>query len=154
MRGEPGAISCGPLPGLLVFLETAVPMWAAAAATWPAERLAREAHAAGAVLASGSDALLGAACPSPGPQTERLPVPGMLARTKGPAPAGAAAAEVSRAEVYTAIAQALALGALLPGGVTWLGRHWCAAPHGTCPGVIPATWLPGQVPLQPAAAGR
>jgi hypothetical protein len=159
VSAEPGAIPGGPLPGLLlVFLETAVPMWAAAAATWPAERLAGEARAAGEVLARGSDALLGPTCLSAGPEAEWLPVLGTLARTKEQAAAGVAPAGFSCAEVYsevhTAIAKALALGALRPGGVTWLGRHWCVAPHGTCPGVIPATWLPGQVPLQQAAAGQ
>lgn len=36
-------------------------------------------------------------------------------------------------EVLGAIARTVAIGALLPGGVTSFGRHWCTAPHEGCP---------------------
>lgn len=139
MDAEPG-----PLAGeaqlwlLLVFLETAVPMWVSAAATWPAERLSREAREATSVLAHGAAALAGPAGAPPGPGVE-------CSTAQDPA------AGLSRAAVYDAIAKSLALGALAPGGVSWLGRHWCAAPHGTCPGMIPAAWLPGPAAPQLAA---
>lgn len=38
-----------------------------------------------------------------------------------------------RGQALSAIARALALGALQDGGVTWAGRHWCTAVHPDCP---------------------
>jgi hypothetical protein len=38
-----------------------------------------------------------------------------------------------RSEALTALAGALAIGAMQPGGVTWAGRHWCTKPHPNCP---------------------
>lgn len=32
------------------------------------------------------------------------------------------------------LARAIALAAAAPGGTTFAGRHWCAAPHDGCPG--------------------
>jgi hypothetical protein len=37
-----------------------------------------------------------------------------------------------RAAALTALAGAIALGALQPGGITWAGRHWCSSPHVNC----------------------
>jgi hypothetical protein len=37
-----------------------------------------------------------------------------------------------RSRALTALAGALALGALQPGGITWAGRHWCSSPHVNC----------------------
>ena len=68
----------------------------------------------------------------------------MLAITTEQATAEVKAAGFGRADIVNAIAKALGLAALLPGGVTWLGRHWCTAPHGTCPGMIPGAWMPGR----------
>jgi hypothetical protein len=129
---------------LLVFLETAVPMWAAAAAAWPPERRAREAHQARESLAHGADALFQPDRMPAGPVPERLSGPSVLTISRKQAAAGVRAAGFSQAEIFDVIAKALAISALLPGGVTWLGRHWCAAPHGTCPGVIPAAWMCGR----------
>ena len=39
----------------------------------------------------------------------------------------------TRGRLLSALARGLALGALQPGGVTWAGAHWCAAPHPACP---------------------
>jgi hypothetical protein len=38
-----------------------------------------------------------------------------------------------RAAALTALAGAIAIGALQPGGITWAGRHWCTRPHHGCP---------------------
>lgn len=143
MSTERGHFRGGPLEGLLLtFLETAVPMWAAAAASWPAGRLSQETRDTGELLARCSDALLGLDCAYPGPAADRSPAPGVLTIGREQAAQGARTAGAGRADILNAIAKALALGALMPGGVTWLGRHWCVAPHGTCPGVISAVWLP------------
>src|SRR5215471_15823155 len=64
------------------------------------------------------------------------------ASARAQAAAGDTARGYRPAEVCTAIAKGLGIGACQPGGVTWFGRHWCTAPHGTCPGVIPASLLP------------
>jgi len=110
---------------LRVTLETAVPMWAVTVASWPTGRRLREAHEAAEVISHGADVLFHAPMRKPG-----AAAPGQMAREYRPA------------EVCNAIAKALGIGAHQPGGVTWLGRHWCTAPHGTCPGVIPASLLP------------
>lgn len=39
----------------------------------------------------------------------------------------------TRSQVLNAMATCLALGAHQPGGVTWVGAHWCTAPHNECP---------------------
>lgn len=39
----------------------------------------------------------------------------------------------TRGRLLSALARGLALGAMQPGGVTWAGAHWCAAPHDACP---------------------
>jgi hypothetical protein len=126
---------------LLVFLEAAVPMWAAAAATWPADRLAREAIRAGEMLSRDEEPLLGPGSGCPGAEPDQGCAPGTLTIVTDHA-----AARYRRADICTAIAKSLALVALTSGGVTWLGHHWCAAPHGNCPGVIPAGWLCGPAP--------
>jgi hypothetical protein len=138
---------------LRVFLETAVPMWAAAAAAWPAERIAREAHQAREVLAHGAAALFQPDRTSPGPGPGCPAGPNVLTITTGQAAVGANAAGFRHADIFDAIAKALGLAALLPGGVTWLGRHWCTAPHETCPGMIPAAWMPGHLARADGACG-
>lgn len=42
-----------------------------------------------------------------------------------------------RAQLLTAMATCLAIGARQPGGITWAGRHWCAARHADCPNARP-----------------
>lgn len=39
----------------------------------------------------------------------------------------------TRSRLLSAMATCLALGAHQPGGITWTGAHWCAAPHPDCP---------------------
>lgn len=38
-----------------------------------------------------------------------------------------------RAQALTALAGGLAIGATMPGGITWAGHHWCTQPHDNCP---------------------
>jgi hypothetical protein len=125
---------------LLLVLETAVPMWAVKVAGWPADRRMREARGAGDVVAHGAGVLFSPPARKPG-QTG-TGGPALVAITKDQADAGVKAREYRPAEVFNAIAKGLGIGACQPGGVTWLGKHWCTAPHGTCPGVIPAGLLP------------
>lgn len=39
----------------------------------------------------------------------------------------------TRGRLLAAMATCLAIGAHEPGGITWAGAHWCAAPHPDCP---------------------
>jgi hypothetical protein len=125
---------------LLLTLETAVPMWAVTAASWLAERRVRESQDAAEVIAHGADVLFHAPARKPG--KTGTTGPGLAAITREQADAGVTARGYRPAEVFNAIAKGLGIGAYQPGGVTWLGRHWCTAPHGACPGVIPASLLP------------
>jgi hypothetical protein len=110
---------------LQVTLETAVPMWAVTVASWTADRRMRAAHDAAEVIAHGADVLFHTPPRRPGTTAPRQTT-----------------REYRPGEVFSAIAKALAIGAHQPGGVTFLGRHWCTAPHASCPGVIPASLLP------------
>ena len=130
---------------LLPFLQAAVPMWAARMAAWTPERRQHEAMACGDIIAHGADVLFRPGKPSLGRRAATRSAPTALTWDRG---RGGAIREWRPAEIFNAIAKGLAIGALQPGGVTWLGQHWCTAPHGECPGVIPAAWLPGP------AAGR
>jgi hypothetical protein len=38
-----------------------------------------------------------------------------------------------RGQALSATARAIALGAMIEGGITWCGTHWCTAPHDDCP---------------------
>lgn len=125
------------------FLETTVPMWVVEVSRWPAERLARESAAAGDLVAHGADVLFRAAAPrgkaATAPAGTLHGQPGT--RSRAAAGATASPSPPCAGEILNAIARGLAIGALQPGGVTWLGLHWCTAPHGACPGIIPAAWL-------------
>jgi hypothetical protein len=124
---------------MMIFLEAAVPRWAARVWSWTPDRRAAEAEDIAWVIACGADALFRPE-DKPTPAQMRLPAPHQLTRQQ--MDDGVKARDYRPAEVFNAIATGLAIGALLPGGVTWHGAHWCAAPHGTCPGVLTA-WLPG-----------
>jgi hypothetical protein len=60
----------------------------------------------------------------------------MATLTREQLAAGLKARDYRPAEIFNAVAKGLGLGALVPGGVTWLGRHWCTTPHGKCPGTL------------------
>ena len=117
---------------LLPFLDAAVPLWAAEAATWEPERQVAEGIRCGDILAYGADCLFRPDDAEPPSVAQRRSVPDVLTITKEQADAGVKAIGFRPAEVFNAIACALGLGALLPGGVTWLGRHWCTEPHAGC----------------------
>lgn len=57
-------------------------------------------------------------------QGDRLTAPGNFS---------GAEERAKRGQALSAIARALALGALQDGGVTWAGRHWCTTTHPDCP---------------------
>jgi len=126
---------------LLLFLEAAVPMWISTVSAWSPERRIREGYEAGELLACGADVLFRPDDTYPGSVAKRLAKPNVLTITREQADAGVKAIGFRPAEIFNAIAKGLALGALLPGGVTWLGRHWCTAPHGKCPGEASAPAL-------------
>jgi len=44
--------------------------------------------------------------------------------------------EYSPGEVFNQLVTGLACAALLPGGVSFAGLHWCTAPHAGCPTVL------------------
>jgi hypothetical protein len=131
---------------LLLFLEAAVPLRAMEMSQWPPERRVQEAAAAADLIAHGADVLFRPDGTLPESTAARLRAPTVLTLTREQAAAGIKASGFRPAEIFNAIAKGLAIGALQPGGVTWFGQHWCTAPHGTCPGVIPAAWLPGRSP--------
>jgi hypothetical protein len=63
-----------------------------------------------------------------------MTAPGLLGLTREQAHAGVKARDFTRFEVWDALATGLALGSLCPGGVTWLGIHFCTAPQPPHPG--------------------
>jgi hypothetical protein len=112
----------------LAGLDAAVLARVAEVSGWAPGRLAAEAERCGDVIACGGDAIL----------RESLP---KRAAGRGPTPAamtseqlrdGVIARDFTRAELRDALTTGLAIGALVPGGVTWMGIHYCTAQHPDC----------------------
>jgi hypothetical protein len=115
---------------LAMAMESLVPLWAARARSWTPERLAAERDATAWVIACGGDALF-TVMDDPPPGDMRLPTPDVL--TGEQIKEGVVARNFRRGEILNALAKGLAMGSLLPGGVTFLDLHWCSAPHKGCP---------------------
>lgn len=124
-------------------LEGLVPLWVLEVRSWPPWRLAAEGDEAGRIIAAGGDVLFNAP-DDPGPAEMRRPAPHVMPPEL--AGAGPGQAEYTmprtttvmyrnyrRGEILNALAKGLAIGSLVPGGVTFMGRHWCGAPHQGCP---------------------
>lgn len=117
-----------------VLLDSLVAVWLPQVREWPPERFAAEGEEAALVIAIGGDVLFrGASDPSPADM--RLPAPHAL--TVKQLRDGGLARDYRRGEILNALAKGLAMGSLVPGGVTFLGRHWCAEPHRGCPRAVP-----------------
>lgn len=115
---------------LLTVLEGMVPLAMLELARYGGWRLEEEVRQL-ADIVSLADSLVGDADPPSRGDMKALP-PLHLWAGKG------AARSYRRGEVLAAVARGLALVALRPGGVTFAGRHWCAAPHEGCPQVVAA----------------
>jgi hypothetical protein len=89
---------------LMMVLGGMVPLAAAEITRWSPVRRDAEAVRAADVIASSADALRG--------EGDR---------------------DAPRGTVLAALARGIALGSLLPGGVTFGGQHWCTLPHKGCP---------------------
>ena len=117
-------------PGVLgVALDGLVPLWALKVQAWTPEKLAAERDATAWAIACGGDALFSAIA-GPSRSDMRLPTPDAL--TAEQMKDGGVARSYGRGEILGVLAKAIAMGSLLPGGVTLLGRHWCTAPHPGC----------------------
>lgn len=115
-------------------LDGLVPLWVMRVSAWPPERIAAERDETAWVIACGGEVLFNAP-DDPSPADMRLPTPTTL--TPGQLKDGVIARDFRRGEVLAALAKAIAMGSLLPGGVTFLGRHWCSEPHRGCPRKVP-----------------
>jgi hypothetical protein len=101
-------------------------------AGWSRAQCAAEGQRCGDILAHGGERLLFG--PSPrSPLRPDLRAPTVVTLTKEQVRDGVKARDFTRREMWDALATGLALGSLCPGGVTWLGAHFCTAPHRGCP---------------------
>jgi hypothetical protein len=121
------------LADLLEVLRPEIEDRARSMAGWPRAQCALEARRCGDVLAHGGDRLLFGPPPKR-PLRPDMTAPGLLDLTREQARAGVKACDFTRFEVWDALVTGLALGSLCPGGVTWLGVHFCAAPQPPHPG--------------------
>lgn len=103
---------------------------------WTGDQVIAEGRRVGDILACGGDGIL---FPPPPPKREAgLSGPTMVTLTKEQADAGVYARDFTREELRDALLQAYAVGSLAPGGITWLGLHFCTMPHKGCPaGSVP-----------------
>lgn len=114
---------------LLIHLDAAVPLLLFGARGDGGARLRAGAAEDAEIIACGYDVLLRA--DKGWRKGDRDPAPHEL--TKEQADAGVLARSYRPAELFNAVARGVAAGALQPGGVTVLGRHWCTSPHKGCP---------------------
>jgi len=102
-------------------------------AGWSRVQCTLEARRCGDVLAHGGDRIL-LGPPPKSPVRPDLKAPSVTGLTKEQARDGVKARDFTRHEAWDALATGLALGSLCPGGVTWLGVHFCMAPQPPHPG--------------------
>lgn len=103
---------------------------------WTGDQVIAEGQRVGDILACGGDGILFP--PPPLKRKANLSGPTMVTLTKEQAGAGFYARDFTREELRDALLQAYAIGSLAPGGVTWLGLHFCTMPHKGCPaGSVP-----------------
>lgn len=114
---------------LLMHLDVSVPLLLFGARTDGGERLRAGAAEDAEIIACGYDVLVRADAGWRMRDTD--PAPHQLTREQ--ADAGVLARSYRPAELFNAVARGVAVGALQPGGVTLLGRHWCTIPHKGCP---------------------
>lgn len=114
---------------LLACLDVAVPLHLFKARSDGGAALRAGAHEDADIIACGYDVLVRA--DSGWRKGDKDPAPHQL--TKEQADAGVLARSYRPAELFNAVARGVAVGALQPGGVTLLGRHWCTDPHKGCP---------------------
>lgn len=114
---------------LLACLDAAVPLHLFKAGADGGASLRARAQEDADIIACGYDVLVRAdAAYSP---RDTDPPPHLL--TKEQADTGTFARGYRPAEIFNALARSVAVGALQPGGVTLLGRHWCTVAHKFCP---------------------
>lgn len=101
---------------------------------WTAEQITGEGARCGDILASGGEEILFP--PSPAKRRKKKPdlsEPTAATMTEEQADAGMYCRDFTLEELWDAMMSAFALGALVPGGVDWMGLHYCTAPHKECP---------------------
>ena len=113
---------------LLVHVDATVPLLLFAARQDGGASLRARAQEDADIIACGYDVLLRP--DAAWRKGDRDPAPHQLTREQ--ADAGVLARSYRPAELFNAVARAVAVGALQPGGVTLLGRHWCTSPHKGC----------------------
>jgi hypothetical protein len=114
---------------LLACLDTAVPLHLFKARSGGGAALRARAQEDAEIIACGYDVLVRA--DASWRKGDKDPAPHEL--TKEQADAGVFARSYRPAELFNAVARGVSVGALQPGGVTMLGRHWCVTPHEFCP---------------------
>lgn len=115
---------------LLYCLAAAVPLWRERARGWDDDRLHAEAQRCGDIIAHGADSLFRH---DPRFSKKDLHLPTVVDLTAEQHKGGTFARGYRPAEIFNAFAEAIGIGSLVPGGVDFMGAHWCSAPHKGCP---------------------
>lgn len=110
---------------LLTVLDGLVPIAQVAVSMWSPCRREREAQAYADIISVASE-LFNGATPPTAHEMKALPPPHLSALDQK-------SRNYQGREILGALARALALGAAVPGGVSFAGRHWCERPHEGCP---------------------
>lgn len=101
---------------------------------WTREQLSAEAQRCAMILAHGGEQLVLGERPSEKKMTKReMSKPTVVTLTREQGLAGVKARDFTPDEIWDAFATGLAIGALVPGGVTFMGMHFCTMPHPDCP---------------------
>lgn len=126
----PGQAGPGAWETVLTLLDGMVPLAALEIARWSPHRRGQEAQRLADIIGA-ADALIGDADAPSRPDMETMPPPHLWA--------GEGQHRAYRpGEILSALARGIAIGCDQPGGVTFAGRHWCAAPHEGCPQAVAA----------------
>jgi hypothetical protein len=111
---------------------------------WSWEQVRAEATRVGEIIAYAGDAIMFPPPPPKGNRKAGLSGPTAVTLTREQADAGMLCRDFTAAELLDALDGAYAVGSLVPGGITWLGLHFCTAPHRGCPA--------GNLPQEPEEA--